>query len=161
MRNPRLVPRLIALALLAPVAAGCGVRPSGVILGAPAPEGPSAGVVLYFLSAGEPVRVPQRPHPGGVTLARTIELLAAGPDGDEGRQGYTTEVPAGTAVLGQTAAGDGVIVTLSVDVAGLSVRATEQLVCTVRDALDGTAKITLRGGATERGPLSCPVAGQR
>ncbi|WP_409495403.1 GerMN domain-containing protein [Amycolatopsis sp. cmx-11-12] len=154
----------LALPLIALAIAGCGVRPSGVIPGAPAPVGPSGatpgepghGAVLYFLSGGEPVRV-QRRLDEELSLARTVELLAAGPDESERERRYTSEVPLGTRVLDQETGPDDAMVTLSAGVAGLSARAVDQIVCTVMDSLGGTARITLRGGGTDRGPLSCPV----
>ncbi|WP_414938705.1 GerMN domain-containing protein [Amycolatopsis sp. cmx-11-51] len=154
----------LALPLVALAVAGCGVRPSGVIPGGPAPVGPSSdapgqpdhGTVLYFLSGGELVRV-QRRLDEELPPARTIELLAAGPDETERERRYTSEVPLGTRVLDQAAGPDEATVTLSAEVAGLSTGAVDQIACTVRDSLGGTAVITLRSGETDRGPLSCPV----
>ncbi|KZB88591.1 GerMN domain-containing protein [Amycolatopsis regifaucium] len=161
----------IALSFLAWALTGCGVRPSGVILGGPAPEGqatlipgapvpsrPATELVLYFVFGGEPVRV-VRPHAEDDGPGHAIELLAAGPDDNERGRGYATEVPPGTAVLGQAVEPGGITVNLSVGVAGLSARAVDQIVCTARDSLGGNARITLRGGGTARGPLSCPLPG--
>ncbi|MFC3455760.1 hypothetical protein [Amycolatopsis speibonae] len=148
----------LALLLTVSVVAGCGVRPSGVIPGAPAPSGPADGAVLYFLSGGQPVRV-LRPLPGGLAPVNPVDLLAAGPDESERDRSYTSEVPFGTTVLGQTATQNGLTVTLSVGVAGLSARAVEQIVCTTRDSVGGSPQIVLRGEETERGPLSCPLPG--
>ncbi|WP_410653748.1 GerMN domain-containing protein [Amycolatopsis sp. cmx-4-54] len=144
--------------LIVSVVAGCGVRPSAVIAGAPAPTGPANGAVLYFLSGGQPVRV-LRPLAQELPPASPVDLLAAGPDESERERDYTTEVPPGTAVLDQTPAPNGVTVTLSVGVAGLSARAVDQIVCTARDSLGGSAQITLRGEGSVRGPLSCPLPG--
>ncbi len=143
--------------LLVSVVAGCGVRPSAVITGAPAPAGPANAAVLYFLSGGQPVRV-LRPL-ADESPPVSLDLLAAGPDESERERRYTTEVPSGTTVLDQTPAPNGVTVTLSIDVAGLSARAVDQIVCTARDSLGGSAQITLRGGGSVRGPLSCPLPG--
>lgn len=144
--------------LLVSTVAGCGVRPSAVITGAPAPAGPANAAVLYFLSGGQPVRV-LRPLAGESPPASPVDLLAAGPDETERERQYTTEVPPGTAVLDQTPASNGVTVTLSIGVAALSARAVDQIVCTARDSLGGSAQITLRGGGSVRGPLSCPLPG--
>ncbi|AGM06121.1 GerMN domain-containing protein [Amycolatopsis keratiniphila] len=143
--------------LLVSVVGGCGVRPSAVITGAPAPAGPANAAVLYFLSGGQPVRV-LRPL-ADESPPVSLDLLAAGPDESERERQYTTEVPSGTTVLDQTPAPNGVTVTLSIDVAGLSARAVDQIVCTARDSLGGSAQITLRGGGSVRGPLSCPLPG--
>ncbi|MFC9252126.1 hypothetical protein [Amycolatopsis thailandensis] len=148
----------LALLLTVSVVAGCGVRPSAVIPGAPAPVGPANGAVLYFLFNGQPVRV-LRPLAGELAPANPLDLLAAGPDESERERRYTSEVPSGTAVLDQTPAPNGVMVTLSIAVAGLSARAVDQIVCTVRDSVGGIPRITLRGGGTDRGPLSCPLPG--
>ncbi|MFD5248871.1 GerMN domain-containing protein [Amycolatopsis sp. NPDC058340] len=148
---------LVAL-LLGSVVAGCGVRPSAVITGAPAPTGPANAVVLYFLSGGQAVRV-LRPLAGELPPVSPVDLLAAGPDESERERHYTTEVPPGTAVLDQKPAPNGITVTLSVGVTGLSARAVDQIVCTARDSLGGGAQITLRGEGSVRGPLSCPLPG--
>ncbi|MBB5850100.1 GerMN domain-containing protein [Amycolatopsis umgeniensis] len=148
----------LVLLLMVSAVAGCGVRPSGVIPGAPAPVGPANGAVLYFLSGGQPVRV-LRPLAGELAPASPIDLLAAGPDESERERRYTSEVPPGITVLDQIPAPNGVTVTLSVAVTGLSARAVDQIVCTARDSLGGSAQITLRGGGSVRGPLSCPLPG--
>ncbi|UMP05246.1 GerMN domain-containing protein [Amycolatopsis sp. EV170708-02-1] len=148
----------LAVLLLVAVVAGCGVRPSAVITGAPAPAGPANAAVLYFLSGGQPVRV-LRPLADELSPASPLDLLAAGPDESERERHYTTEVPPGTAVLDQTPAPNGITVTLSVGVARLSARAVDQIVCTARDSLGGSAQITLRGEGSVRGPLSCPLPG--
>ncbi|WP_181771212.1 GerMN domain-containing protein [Amycolatopsis pittospori] len=152
MRKSWFVP-LLVLAV-----AGCGIRPSAVIRGAPAPSGPANGAGLYFLTDGQPVRV-LRPLAEALSPAATIDLLAGGPDENEREQRYTTEVPPGTTVLDHVARPDGVTVTLSADVAGLSARAVDQIVCTARDSLSAGVRITLLGGGNERGPLSCPLPG--
>jgi len=149
---------LLVLLLTVAVVAGCGVRPSAVIPGAPAPVGPANGAVLYFLSGGQPVRV-LRPLAGELAPSNPIDLLAAGPDESEQGRRYTSEVPFGTTVLDQTAAPNGVTVTLSIAVARLSARAVDQIVCTARDSLGGSPQITLRGEGTARGPLACPLPG--
>ncbi|GAB3742158.1 hypothetical protein GCM10027598_73650 [Amycolatopsis oliviviridis] len=146
------------LMLVVSVVAGCGVRPSGVIPGAPAPVGPADGAVLYFLSGGQPVRV-LRPLAGGLTPANPVDLLAAGPDESERERRYTSEVPSGMVVLDQTSAPNGATVTVSVGLAGLSALAVDQIVCTARDSLGGSPQITLRGEGVVRGPLSCPLPG--
>ncbi|MEV7553229.1 hypothetical protein AB0N89_26765 [Amycolatopsis sp. NPDC089917] len=148
----------LVLLLTVAVVTGCGVRPSAVIPGAPAPVGPANGAVLYFLSGGQPVRV-LRPLAGALAPASPVDLLAAGPDESERERGYTSEVPPGAVVLDQTPAPDGVTVTVSIAVAGLSARAVDQIVCTARDSLGGSPQITLRGEGTTRGPLSCPLPG--
>ncbi|OXM51351.1 GerMN domain-containing protein [Amycolatopsis alba] len=147
-----------ALLLIVATVAACGIRPSGVIPGAFAPAGPTNAAVLYFLSDGQAIRV-LRPLAGELAPASPVDLLAAGPDETEQERGYRSEVPPGTAVLDQEPSPNGVTVTLTTAVAGLSARAVDQIVCTVRDFHGGTPQITLRGGGTVRGPLSCPLPG--
>ncbi len=159
---------VFALLLIALTAAGCGVRPSGVIPGGPAPSGPANGAVLYFVSNGQPVRV-LRPLSSDVEPAGAIALLGDGPDENERELGYTTEVPPGTTVLGQTPeppespGSPGRLgplqLTLSVDVNALSGPAVAQIVCTVRDSTSSRGQVTLKGQGRERGPLSCPLPG--
>lgn len=153
MRRPWLAVPLVALAV-----AGCGVRPSAVITGAPAPSGPANGAVLYFLADGQPVRV-LRPLAEEATMDRTIALLAAGPDESERELRYTNEVPPGVTVVDQEGGAGRVTVTLTVNVSALSPRAVDQIVCTVRDTLVLGPRITLRGGGSERAPQSCPLPG--
>ncbi|HEX6340349.1 hypothetical protein [Umezawaea sp.] len=131
--------RAAALAAVLLVA-GCGVRPSGVIVGGPAPTA-AAVISVYFVSGG---RVAPVPRPGS---ASALAQLAVGPTTAEREQGYATEVPAG-AVL--DAAGS--TVTVSVDVTSLSANAVDQIVCTT-----AAGSVTLVGGGQSRGPLACPV----
>jgi hypothetical protein len=147
------------VALLAVLAAGCGVRPSGVITGSPAPTEQVRGVALYFLddSSLTPVlrRTPQRLSP-----LKTLVLLQHGPNGDERAANLTSEVPAGLDPLTVTtdASGDFDVV-VSTDVTALSARAVDQIVCTLRDALPTTTPITLTSATATRGPRSCPLTG--
>jgi hypothetical protein len=133
----RCAPALLATALLV---TACGVRPSGVIRGGPAPTAASSATV-YLVADGRvaPVRRPD--------TASALALLAAGPTADELGQGFTTELPAGT-----TLTASGTTVTVSVDVTSLSTNAVAQIVCTA-----GPAPVTLVGGDRSRGPLACPA----
>jgi hypothetical protein len=133
---------LVAAVLLV---AGCGVRPSGVILGGPAPTVASAAQ-LYLVFGGRITPV-LRPNPPS---ADALTLLAAGPTTAERNQGYTTEVPVGIA-LDAT----GSTVAVSVDVTTLSPNAFDQIVCT---ASPGSTPVVVTGGGQSRGPRSCPAA---
>lgn len=143
------------------VLAGCGVRPSGVISGVPAPSGPvvpeaSNSTKLYFLMGSQPTasqRQRTRTEPADV-----LALLAAGPDDDERAAGLTTQVPANAAPVSVEGAPSGVTVTLGTDVSALSTVATEQIACTLRhqDSAASVPPITLIGGGHSRGPLACP-----
>jgi hypothetical protein len=150
---------LVWVVLIAVLNAGCGVRPSGVITGAPAPTGQASGVVLYFLadSALTPVFRPMRQP---LWATQVLALLEAGPNRDERAANLTSEVPAGLGPVAVTtdASGD-VEVAVSADVTTLSTTAVDQIVCTVRDAQSTTASVTLTSGATTRGPLTCPLTG--
>lgn len=147
------------LVLIAVLVAGCGVRPSGVISGGPAPTERVRGVALYFLAGSSltPVLRPLRQH---LSPTQTLMLLQHGPNGDERAAHLTSEVPTGLgpATVTADASGD-VDVVVSADVTTLSSTAVDQIVCTVRDALSTTAPVTLTGGTATRGPRTCPFAG--
>lgn len=117
------------------------------------------GVALYFLAGSSltPVLRSIRQH---LSPTQTLTLLQHGPDGDERAAHLTSEVPTGLdpATVTIDASGN-VDVVVSADVATLSTRAVDQIVCTVRDALSITAPITLTSGTATRGPRTCPVAG--
>jgi hypothetical protein len=133
------VKRALALATLLLVTA-CGVRPSDVIVGGPAPTA-TAVIPVYLVSDGRVTPV-SRPDP-----ASGLAQLAVGPTTAEREQGYTTEVPAGVSL---EAAGS--TVTVSTDVTSLSTNAVDQIVCTA-----ALGPVTLVGGGQTRGPLECPV----
>lgn len=148
----------LVLVLIAWTVAACGVRPSGVIPGASAPTGPANGAALYLVSNGQPVRV-LRPLAGEVSPGESIRLLFGGPDANEREQGYTSEIPPGIVVRDPLGApSDFIVLTLSVDVRGLSSLAVDQIVCTVRDAYSVRGPVTLRGQGNDR-PRSCPLPG--
>jgi hypothetical protein len=169
MTRPHL---LVCVVLIAVLTAGCGVRPSGVITGGPAPTGPALGppdgppapgrdqsAVLYFLadSALTPVLRPTRQH---LSPTQTLALLQDGPNGDERAANLTSEVPTGLDPVTVTADASGnVDVVVSADVTTLSAMAVDQIVCTVRDAMSTTAPITLISDAGTRGPRTCPLTG--
>jgi hypothetical protein len=164
-RHPLARVALIAL-LTACVGTGCGVRPSGVITGGPAPtkqvlDGPPPtwGATLYFV-AGPAVAPVIRPTRQRLSPAQVLALLQNGPDGDERAAALTSEVPAGLDPVAVTADAAGKVdVLVSVDVTTLSATAVDQIVCTVRDALPTAAAVTVTGGAASRGPQTCPLAG--
>ncbi len=156
--------------LTAVLSAGCGVRPSGVITGGPAPTGPALvqpgsppvrgeGADIYLLagSALKPVHRPTRLRP---SPTQTLALLQEGPDDDERAAKLTSEVPTGLDPVTVTTDGSGKVeVVVTADVTTLSAAAVDQIVCTVRDALSTTAPITLTSGAATRGPRTCPLTG--
>lgn len=156
------------LVLIAVLSTGCGVRPSGVITGGPAPTGaahgrPGAptppGAALYFLADSSLMPVlRQTRQPLSPTQA--LALLQDGPNGDERAANLTSEVPTGLdPVKVTTDASGNVDVVVSADVTKLSTSAVDQIVCTVRDALSTTAPITLTSGAATRRPRICPLTG--
>jgi hypothetical protein len=156
--------------LIAVLSAGCGVRPSGVITGGPAPTGPALGrpgsapgpaqgTALYFL-ADSSLTLVLRPARQRLSPTQTLALLQDGPNGDERAENVTSEVPTGLdPVTVTTDASGNVEVVVSADVTTLSATAVDQIVCTVRDALSTTAPITLTSDATTRGPRICPLTG--
>jgi hypothetical protein len=130
---------LLVVALLA---AGCGVRPSDVVLGGRAPT-VALAITVFLVSDGQVIRV-LRPNP---TSPDPLAVLAAGPTAIEREQGYGSEVPAGVVLEAA-----GASVRVSVDVTTLSEVAVDQIVCTAAQET-----VTLVGGGTGRGPLTCPV----
>jgi hypothetical protein len=145
--------------LIAVLTAGCGVRPSGVITGGPAPTAPAEGVSLYFLANSALVRV-HRPTPQHLSPTQAVALLQGGPSGDDGFANLTSEVPTRLdPVTVTTDASGNVDVVVTADVTTLSTTAVDQIVCTVGDVLSTTAPITLTSGAATRGPRICPLTG--
>jgi hypothetical protein len=161
---------LALVVLIAVLCGGCGVRPSGVITGGPAPSGraygppdapgaPDQGTALYFL-AGTTLTPVLRPANRRVSPAQTLSLLQNGPNADERAAKLTSEVPAGLAPVIISTDGSGlVVVVVSADATTLSTRAVDQIVCTVRDALPTTAPITVTSEGATREPRTCPLAG--
>jgi hypothetical protein len=146
-------------ALVAVLSTGCGVRPSGVIIGGPAPTEHARGVTLYFL-AGSSLTPVLRPTHQPLWPTQTLALLQQGPNADERAANLTSEVPVGLGPVTVTTGASGdVDVVVSADVATLSTAAVDQIVCTIRDALSTTATITLASDGATRGPRSCPLTG--
>ncbi|WP_307871353.1 MULTISPECIES: hypothetical protein [unclassified Micromonospora] len=152
----------LLLALLAP---GCGVRPSEVIRGRPAVSGPAQGTGLYLLARGELVLV-LRPVKVDSSPADTLALLAAGPEENERRQGFTSDVPAGLDPVTVTSGADpagGLTVRTTTAVRTLSADAADQIICTVVDAAqqdgfaDSSAPVTIVGSDGARPPRPCPI----
>jgi len=145
--------------LIAVLDAGCGVRPSGVITGGPAPTGRAEGATLYFLANSTLMKV-RRSTPQHLSPTQALTLLENGPTSDDWAENLTSEVPTGLdPVTVTTDASGNVDVVLSADVTTLSTTAVDQIVCTVRDALSTTAPITLTSHAATRGPRVCPLSG--
>lgn len=154
--------RLIGMSAVAVVVlAGCGVRPSAVIPGGPAPSGavvsgPPGGEALYFVLAGQPTAARRDVAP--TDPAGLLRLLAAGPDDAERAAGLTTEVPGNAAPLSVAVDASGVTVALGLDVLALSTMATQQIACTVRHLDSALPPVTLTGGGHYRKLLGCPEA---
>lgn len=147
------------IVLTAVLAAGCGVRPSGVITGGPAPTGQAEGATLYLI-ADSSLRMVRRATRQHLSPTQTLALLQRGPEDDERAADLTSEVPAGLdPVAVTTDAAGNVDVVVSTDVTTLSPAAVDQIVCTVRDALSTTAPVTVTSAAATRGPQVCPLTG--
>jgi hypothetical protein len=155
----------VVLAATAVLVGGCGVRPSGVITGNPAPSGPAQGAELYLLSGGELTPV-VRPSGRRLSPVETLTLLAAGPMPEERAQGFSSEVPADLDAVAVTAGapGAGIVVTLTGDVSGLSGTALDQVTCTAvaavfpRYRVPGEVPVTVAGGGRTREPQVCDPA---
>ncbi|SFB43349.1 hypothetical protein SAMN05216266_11188 [Amycolatopsis marina] len=152
----------VALAVTGALVAGCGVRPSGVITGNPAPSGPAEGAELYLLAAGELTPV-LRPTGKVPSPTEALTLLAAGPSPEERAQGLGSEVPsAATAVsVASGTPATEITVTLDMDVSALSGTAIEQITCTAEVAVfpdyspPGQVSVTVTGGGHTREPQTC------
>ena len=152
--------RLLALVVLVAVlSAGCGVRPSAVITGGPAPTAPAEGANLYFLANSSLILVRRSTHQH-LSPTQTLALLQSGPGSDEQPANLTSEVPTKLdPVTVTTDASGNADVVVTADVTTLSTKAVDQIVCTVRDALSTTAPITLTSNTATRGPQTCPLTG--
>ncbi|MEV0716035.1 PP2C family serine/threonine-protein phosphatase [Asanoa sp. NPDC050611] len=135
---------------------GCGVRPSGVITGGPAPTAAVGGTRIYLLSDGEPTLVLRGGKP--IEPTEVLRMLAAGPTDAERAQGFTTEVPSELAPAKIGFDAGSTLVSVSTDVGALSVLAVVQIVCTVQAMTVATpaTPVTLVSDGQRRGPLSCP-----
>jgi hypothetical protein len=145
------------------VAAGCGVRPSGVITGVEAPSGRTEGEVLpgspglspalYFVSGDRLVAVARH-----LLDEDLVGMLADGPDPDERARGLSTQVPKAAAPA--TVAGDepDLEVGLATDVAELSPFAVDQIVCTLLAHRTTASTVTLHGGGHTTDQRTCPIA---
>ncbi|RKR91605.1 hypothetical protein BDK92_6006 [Micromonospora pisi] len=166
MTGNRAVRGLLAGLALTATLAGCGVRPSGVIVGGAAPAGPvqevAADTRLYLVSEINLTLV-VRDTGQTSSLAETLALLTDGPDAQERARGLTSEVPLDARVVEVASEPTGTTVTYASDVTALSATAVAQIVCTVNDALTatgqeaGSAPVTLVGRGRSRGPNTCPV----
>lgn len=152
--------RVLAAGLVSLVAvAGCGVRPSDVIIGADPPRGaiaPTWETTLYLVKNG---RFSAVKRPGRrLSQADTLALLAAGPTAREQAHGLTTDVPPEAGPFSVTAKPTGhLVVTLSTPAGELSALAVEQIVCTAAaTAPESPAQVTVVGAGQRVGPRSCP-----
>ncbi|MCI2423366.1 hypothetical protein MOQ72_38700 [Saccharopolyspora sp. K220] len=156
MTGRRISRALLAGAALLAVSAGCGVRPSAAIPGAPAPAERPDGVGFYLVLNGKLMPVLR---PTGQQSA--LALLAAGPNAEERAQGFTTEIPPDAAPIELAHDSPSMVVTLSTDVAGLSTMAVDQIVCTAiidtPGRASGLGSVTLVGHGRSRGPQTCPL----
>lgn len=137
--------RKLGVAALVLSLAACGIRPTDVIVGLPAPNGPveNASPSLYFVSSGQVVAV-SRPQ-GSLSGTDFIARLAQGPTEAERARGLTTEVPFDAVPATVDRVAGGLEVTLSTDVSLLSGAAVRQIVCTLL-SIQAVGAVNLRGG---------------
>lgn len=108
--------------------AGCGVRPTPVLSGAPAPTVSAHELTIYLLTAqGSELVRRTRTYTGTVDTATAINLLVQGPDEEEKKLGLTTEVPATTSPVYSPVSN---LIVLPDDMGPLSKMAQFQLYCT-------------------------------
>ncbi|MFD4258298.1 hypothetical protein ACFWR9_11880 [Streptomyces sp. NPDC058534] len=176
----------LLLAALLPLSA-CGIPATGVVeagepatgvlepgrTSAPSPAEsatvPVPTVPLYFVADGALVAVPRTVR-GATDLGSTVLMLFKGPDGQQRREGLTTELP--TASVAPTIRTDGpaVVVQLPRGVGSLSDTAVDQLACTVavarlrQDPALGSAQVTVEqpgGRLAGRSSDDCPTGEAR
>ncbi|HEY4455659.1 MAG TPA: hypothetical protein VGN81_15210 [Pseudonocardiaceae bacterium] len=154
--------RVVLLAVLLGLCVGCGVQPSGVIPGDPAPTGPVNGVTLYFVRNGEVVPT-LRATDTALNPTETMNLLlTGGVDNQESATGLTTDLPPGAGPATLTNDATGATLTIAVDPGPLRPAAKNQLVCTAQSALAQefatTIGLVIVGPDERIGPMSrCPV----
>lgn len=159
MNRARTTWLIVAIAL---VCAGCGVRPSGVIPGDPAPIGPVNGATLMFVHDG--ALVPSlRTTSDQPSVVEAVELLIGGPDTDEQAVGLTSKVPANAGPVNLTGDTSGLTLDIAIDPNTLPPLAVDQLTCTAVGALvdQGTALRSepgffIAGAGNRIGPVTCP-----
>ena len=141
------------LVLLVLALSACGVRPSIPIEGGPAPEEEvTEGTVLFLLEGATLTRVIRLP-----ATTNPMELLAAGPTGEELAQGLTTEIPPYAAPITATLSASGITVRISSALKYLSPLAQSQLVCTALGANhDLRTEVTLTDPTETLPPQQCP-----
>ncbi|MEV0125128.1 hypothetical protein AB0I16_26935 [Streptomyces sp. NPDC050703] len=150
------------------LAAGCGVRSTGVVDGGEAASGLTKGLRIYFVSETGRLEGVSRPTPKITEPASVIKLLMTGPTEGERRTGLTTLITNGPYDV--TGAGDELAVRVPdtvLDPASVADRnLAGQLVCSLaraRSVLDedgrtrpDDVRVTVRGEAGGRlGPYVC------
>jgi len=138
---------VVVTVLVAVSVAGCGVRPSGVVVGVEAPSGSLADVgrSLFFLAGNSLVEV-RRPA-ATESASDVVVLLADGPDSGERMHGLSTAVPRSAAPSSVEVSSLGAEVSVAIAADLLSRPAVEQIVCTVQAQLGPPARVvTIRGG---------------
>ncbi|HEY4020319.1 MAG TPA: hypothetical protein VGM75_16635 [Pseudonocardiaceae bacterium] len=156
--------RLWLLVLLALACVGCGVRPSGVIGGNPAPTGPVNGVTLFLVQDGQLVPI-LRTTTTQLTPTEAVTVLAAGPSSAEKAQTLRTQVPTDIAPINVTTTPSGTTIDVAIDPNSLSTVAVEQLVCTAVSAMTeqpsapGSPSFSITGAGRTIGSLVCRETG--
>lgn len=148
----------IALLLLAMAVSACGVRPSVVIQGGPAPSAPDVlnADTLFLVNDGKLAMV-QRSATGLSGEVQALRQLTEGPTGLEREQGLTTELPSDVGQIELTPGQGTMRISLNVDVNTLSEMAVDQVVCTA--GLVKEITVTLVGGGHSRLAEPCPFKG--
>ncbi|MCD0443053.1 hypothetical protein LO763_05355 [Glycomyces sp. A-F 0318] len=149
----------IAAAVL--LLAGCGVEPSGVTDGGPAPTGVAPGPTLYFVDGGE-LRATVRDTGRLGTIAEALSLLLSGP----GDADLDTEIaPTAFAKVEVTVTGQEVELRVPLSTEEVTPLGIDQIVCTalaahVQNGGSTEATVRLRFTLEEPGsrdPRTCPL----
>ena len=146
--------KLLVLTVLVMLVTSCGVRPTGAIMGGPAPTEELDGAVLYLVNDNVLTRVVR---PKSDQMQNNLQLLAEGPTPEESATGLTTDLPPNMAPIETSGTPDSLTVKISAPVATLTEMAMNQLTCTAQQPWQNlNAKITLSGPDQTLSPRTCP-----
>ncbi|MFF8784361.1 hypothetical protein [Streptomyces sp. NPDC015125] len=161
MTRPRTSRTALTCCVLALVATGCGIRPTGVTDGGTAPSGISQGMRIYFASDSGLRGVP-RPDVRVEQLADAIKLLISGPTAQERADGLANLATTDTGISATSHHGNVTINAPGHAASSPQDQSTGQLVCTLARAevlVHGTrpdkVQVTIVGRDGPAGPYQC------
>ncbi|MCO1656061.1 hypothetical protein [Pseudonocardia humida] len=145
--------------------AGCGVGPSGVLDGGPAPTGVAPGVTLYFLDADQRLQPQQRATDRLGTVSSGVSLLLTGPGPGSGL--HTQIAPVATTRVEVTTAPGLLRLVVPLAASDVGPSGVDQIVCTalgvhVQGGGDRGTRVQIRFTLPAPGsdePRTCPLTG--